>query len=116
MQGPAGDLALQVPKCDFKCTQGAGARLVESHVGGPLALVRDSDLIQIDVEARRIDVLLSDEVLAERRAAWRAPPPRFNRGYGTLYLKHIQQADQGCDFDFLEPVAWQNSIGEPEIH
>jgi len=88
----------------------------ESHVGGPLALVRDGDLIQIDVEARRIDLLLSEAVLAERRAAWQAPPPRFNRGYGTLYLKHIQQADQGCDFDFLEPVARQGSSGEPEIH
>ena len=88
----------------------------ESHVGGPLALVCDGDMIRIDVEARRIDLLVSDAVLTERRAGWQAPPPRFTRGYGTLYLKHIQQADQGCDFDFLEPVVRQDPTDEPEIH
>ena len=89
----------------------------ESHVGGPLALVRDGDRISIDIEARRLDLLVSDEELAKRKAAWKAPEAKFTRGYGVLYLKHIQQADKGCDFDFLEPdhVA-ARAGGEPEIH
>ena len=89
----------------------------ESHVGGPLALVRDGDKISIDIEARRLDLQVSDEELAKRKAAWKAPAPKFTRGYGVLYLKHIQQADKGCDFDFLEPehVA-AGAAGEPEIH
>ena len=74
----------------------------ESHIGGPLALIRNGDLITLDVDARRIDVKLSDEELNARKATWRQPSPKFSRGYGALYLKHIQQADQGCDFDFLQ--------------
>jgi dihydroxy-acid dehydratase len=73
----------------------------ESFVGGPLALVRDGDLITLDVPARRLDLLVDADELARRRAAWTAPPPRFERGYGALYAEHITQADQGCDFDFL---------------
>jgi dihydroxy-acid dehydratase len=88
----------------------------ESHIGGPLALVQDGDLICLDIEARRIDLLLTDEVIAQRRAAWKAPEPKFKRGYGTLYLKHIQQADKGCDFDFLEPEPVTPNNDEPEIH
>ncbi|MFC5499513.1 L-arabinonate dehydratase [Caenimonas terrae] len=87
----------------------------ESHVGGPLALVRDGDLIALDVEARRIDMLVDQEELARRQAAWKAPAPKFTRGYGVLYLKHIQQADTGCDFDFLGPEP-AVAGGEPEIH
>ncbi len=92
----------------------------ESHIGGPLALVRDGDMIQIDVQARRLDLLIGDAELAQRRAARQAPSVKFTRGYGKLYLKHIQQADKGCDFDFLEPddeSARQHlPPGEPEIH
>jgi dihydroxy-acid dehydratase len=88
----------------------------ESHVGGPLALVRDGDMIELDVAARSIDMLVSDEELASRRAAWTAPQPKFTRGYGVLYLKHIQQADTGCDFDFLETEKARPAEGEPEIH
>jgi dihydroxy-acid dehydratase len=92
----------------------------ESHIGGPLALVRDGDMIQIDVQARRLDLLIGDAELAQRRSAWQAPSVKFTRGYGKLYLKHIQQADKGCDFDFLEPddeSARQHlPPGEPEIH
>jgi dihydroxy-acid dehydratase len=88
----------------------------ESHVGGPLALVQDGDEICLDIEARRIDLLISDTEMAQRRAAWQAPEPKFKRGYGTLYLKHIQQADKGCDFDFLEPEPVAPKNGEPEIH
>jgi dihydroxy-acid dehydratase len=87
----------------------------ESHVGGPLALVQDGDLIQLDIAGRRIDLLISEQEMAQRKAAWKAPAPKFQRGYGTLYLKHIQQADKGCDFDFLLPEGAQEK-GEPEIH
>ncbi|MEY2659060.1 MAG: hypothetical protein RLZZ123_232 [Pseudomonadota bacterium] len=87
----------------------------ESHVGGPLALVKNGDMIRLDIPGRRIDLLISEEEMAKRKSAWQAPPPKFQRGYGTLYLKHIQQADKGCDFDFLLPEGDQNK-GEPEIH
>jgi dihydroxy-acid dehydratase len=89
----------------------------ESHVGGPLALVRDGDLVALDVDGRRIDLLVSEEELAHRRAAWQPPEPKFTRGYGVLYLKHVGQADTGCDFDFLETERAQAAQGgEPEIH
>jgi dihydroxy-acid dehydratase len=88
----------------------------ESHVGGPLALVQDGDLIELDVAARRLQLLVSDEVLAERRAAWRPPPPKFTRGYGVMYLRHVAQADTGCDFDFLETEGPTATDGDPEIH
>jgi dihydroxy-acid dehydratase len=87
----------------------------ESHVGGPLALVKDGDLIRLDVQARTIDLLISEEEMNKRKAAWTPAVPKFNRGYGALYLKHIQQADQGCDFDFLEPETAEDST-DPEIH
>jgi dihydroxy-acid dehydratase len=85
----------------------------ESHVGGPLALVRDGDLIELDVPARRLELKVSDAELAARRAAWTAPPARYSRGFGALYLEHVTQADQGCDFDFLEAGA---ATPDPEIH
>jgi dihydroxy-acid dehydratase len=73
----------------------------EAAVGGPLALVRDGDLIELDVPGRTLNVLLSEEELSRRRAAWQQPPPKFRRGYGKLFLDHVLQADEGCDFDFL---------------
>ncbi len=85
----------------------------ESHIGGPLALVRDGDVIELDVGARRLTLAVSDDELAKRRAAWRQPPPKYGRGYGALYLQHITQANEGCDFDFLEAGA---PTPEPEIH
>ncbi|MDH1523899.1 L-arabinonate dehydratase [Achromobacter mucicolens] len=88
----------------------------ESYVGGPLALVKDGDRITLDVPNRRLDLLIPDAELAKRRAAWQAPPPRFERGYGVLYLKHIGQADTGCDFDFLQSEERAAPPGEPEIH
>ena len=75
----------------------------ESHVGGPLALVRDGDLVTLDVDARRIAMEVSDEEIARRRAEWLRPIPKFSRGYGVMFLKHVEQADTGCDFDFLAP-------------
>ena len=87
----------------------------ESHVGGPLALVQNGDLIKLDIEGRRIDLMISEKEMMNRKKAWKAPAPKFERGYGTLYLKHIQQANQGCDFDFLLPEV-SKPEGEPEIH
>ena len=88
----------------------------ESHVGGPLALVQDGDLITLDVEERSLNMAVGDSELARRRAAWKAPSAKFTRGYGVLYLKHIQQADKGCDFDFLETEQRVIQTSEPEIH
>ncbi|MEO8134112.1 MAG: dihydroxy-acid dehydratase, partial [Betaproteobacteria bacterium] len=85
----------------------------ESFVGGPLAFVRDGDLIELDVAARKLELKVSDAVLERRRAAWTRPTPKFERGFGALYQQHITQADQGCDFDFLEGTA---ATPEPEIH
>ena len=85
----------------------------EAFVGGPLALVRDGDRIELDVPGRRLQLLVDDAELASRKAQWKCPPPRFHRGFGALYLKHVTQADKGCDFDFLEGGA---STPEPEIH
>jgi dihydroxy-acid dehydratase len=85
----------------------------ESHVGGPLAFVRDGDLIELDVAGRRLTLDVSDEELDKRRADWQQPAPKFARGYGALYLQHINQADEGCDFDFLESGP---DTPEPEIH
>ncbi|HEX2829391.1 MAG TPA: L-arabinonate dehydratase [Burkholderiales bacterium] len=85
----------------------------ESYVGGPLAFVQDGDVIELDVEARKLELKVSEAELARRRAAWTPPKPRFTRGYGALFARHITQADKGCDFDFLhagEPTP------DPEIH
>jgi dihydroxy-acid dehydratase len=73
----------------------------ESHAGGPLALVRTGDLVTLDVPARSLRVEISDAELDGRRAQWRPPAPRYQRGYGALFSEHVTQADQGCDFDFL---------------
>ena len=73
----------------------------ESAVGGPLALVRSGDFITIDAAGRRLEVEVSDEELARRRAEFVPPPPAYERGYGRLYIDHVQQADKGVDFDFL---------------
>jgi len=86
----------------------------ESAVGGPLALVRSGDRITVDVPARRIHLEVSDDELARRRAAWTPPPPRYERGYGWLFSRHILQADDGCDFDFLE-TAFGAAVPEPVI-
>jgi dihydroxy-acid dehydratase len=85
----------------------------ESFVGGPLALVRTGDEIEVDVAARRIHLHVTDDELARRRAAWTPPEPRYERGYGAMFSAHIGQADEGCDFDFLAGTA---PTPEPEIH
>lgn len=86
----------------------------EAFVGGNLALVRTGDLIRVDVEKRRLDVLISEAELAERRAQWLPPKPRYERGYGWLFQRHVAQANEGCDFDFLTD-SFGESAGEPDI-
>jgi dihydroxy-acid dehydratase len=86
----------------------------EAAVGGPLALVRDGDEIELDVPNRRLTLRVPDEELARRRAAWTPRPPHFERGYGRLFLDHVLQAHQGVDFDFLvgkSPVRFEDSAG-----
>jgi dihydroxy-acid dehydratase len=85
----------------------------ESFVGGPLALVRTGDEIEVDVAQRRLHLHVPDEELARRKAAWVAPQPRYERGYGRMFQEHIGQADEGCDLDFLEHG---EPTPEPEIH
>jgi dihydroxy-acid dehydratase len=85
----------------------------ESYIGGPLAFVRDGDLIELDVPTRQLNLRVSGEELAKRRAAWIKPEPRYRRGFGALFSEHVSQADQGCDFDFLQSGS---VTPEPEIH
>jgi dihydroxy-acid dehydratase len=85
----------------------------EAYVGGPLALVEDGDIIELDVARRKLDLKVDEAELARRRAAWKQPPSRYARGWGLMFSRHISQADKGCDFDFLEGTA---PIPEPEIH
>src|SRR5260370_11086737 len=78
----------------------------ESFVGGPLALVKDGDMIELDVPARRLHLEVSDTELMARKAAWQPPKRPFERGFGVMHQLHVTQANKGCDFDFLEePVS-----------
>src|SRR5881296_594552 len=86
----------------------------ESAVGGPLALVRDGDEIELDVPKRTLTLRVADEELGRRRLAWKPRPPRSTRGYGRLFLDHVLQANEGCDFDFLRgrtPVRAEDTAG-----
>jgi len=85
----------------------------ESFVGGPLNFVQTGDEIEIDVDKRSIHLHVSETEMARRKAAWKKPPPKYPRGYGAMFSEHIGQADQGCDFDFLQGRA---EMPEPEIH
>ncbi len=85
----------------------------ESYVGGPLALVRDGDLISLSVSRRALNVLITEDEFARRRAGWIAPEPQYLRGFGALYSEHVTQAHEGCDFRFLERPG---ETPEPEIH
>jgi dihydroxy-acid dehydratase len=85
----------------------------ESYIGGPLALVRDGDIIELDVPSRRLELHVSEEELARRRAEWQPAVRRYERGFGALYLEHVTQAHEGCDFDFLQRGP---DTPEPEIH
>lgn len=85
----------------------------ESFVGGPLALLKEGDLVELDVPARMLNMQVSAEELGRRRSAWKPREGIYPRGYGKLFMQHIKQANEGCDFDFLEGTA---PIPEPEIH
>ena len=87
----------------------------EAFVGGPLALVKTGDMVRVSVAARSLDMLVDDGELAARKAAWQAPTPRYERGYGVMFARHIKQADQGCDFDFLE-TDYGAPVEEPAIY
>ena len=85
----------------------------EAAIGGPLAALRNGDLVTVDVAGRRLHAHLSDEEIAGRLKGWTAPRKDYPRGYNRLYAQHVRQAHEGCDFDFLEGAG---GIGEPEIH
>jgi dihydroxy-acid dehydratase len=87
----------------------------ESYVGGPLALVRNGDLVSIDIPSRRIHLDISDAELAQRQADWKPLPKRYERGYGYMFSQHIMQAHEGCDFDYLE-TSFGAPVSEPAIH
>jgi dihydroxy-acid dehydratase len=87
----------------------------EAYIGGPLALIRTGDIIEVDVPNRSLSVDLTDEELEARRADWTPPEPRYERGYGWMFSRHIEQADKGCDFDFLK-TEFGGPVPEPEIN
>ena len=87
----------------------------ESYVGGPLALVKTGDIISVDVAERSISLDVAEEEIARRRAGLVAPPPRYERGYGWMFLRHVRQANDGCDFDFLQ-TDFGTATGEPAIY
>ena len=75
----------------------------EAAAGGPLAIVQTGDPIRLNVAERKLDLLLSDQEISRRLGNWKLPPTAHLRGYPRLYIDHVLQADQGCDFDFLRP-------------
>jgi dihydroxy-acid dehydratase len=85
----------------------------EAHIGGPLAAVRNGDLITVDVGKRSLHLHLSDAEIAQRLKTWSPPPRDYPRGYNKLFAQHVRQAHEGADFDFLEG---SEGIPEPEIH
>ena len=85
----------------------------ESALGSPLALVEDGDLIELDVEARKLDLLVESDELEERKNRWKAPESRYRRGFARLYQEHVSQANLGCDFDFL--LGTPGETREPDI-
>jgi dihydroxy-acid dehydratase len=87
----------------------------EAYIGGPLSLVRNGDMISVDVAQRRITLDVDEATLTKRAAERKAPAARFERGYGWMFARHISQADQGCDFDFLRSD-FGASPGEPAIY
>jgi len=85
----------------------------ESFVGGPLALVKNGDLVELDVDKRQLNLKISPEEMQKRKSAWKPAARKYDRGYGAIFSQHVKQADEGCDFDFLEGTA---PTPEPEIH
>ena len=87
----------------------------EAYIGGPLALIKNGDIIEVDIPNRKLSVDISESGMQKRRDQWAAPKSRFKRGYGYIYSKHIEQADKGCDFDFLR-TDFGSAVKEPDIN
>ena len=87
----------------------------EAYIGGPLALIKNGDIIEVDIPERKLNFDISENELINRRDKWKEPEPRYERGYGYIYSKHIEQADKGCDFDFLKSD-FGSTVEEPEIN
>ena len=87
----------------------------EAFIGGPLALIKTGDIIEVDIPNRKLNVDISESEIKKRKAEWVEPKPRFERGYGYIYSKHIEQADKGCDFDFLR-TDFGSAVKEPDIY
>jgi dihydroxy-acid dehydratase len=85
----------------------------EAYVGGPLALVRNGDRIELDVEKKVLNLKISEDEFKTRKQAWKRPPLKYERSYGAIFSRHVKQANEGCDFDFLEGTA---PTADPEIH
>ena len=87
----------------------------EAYIGGPLALLRNGDIVEVDVPRRSLNMKVDADELVRRRSAWSPPPARYGRGYGWMYARHIEQANKGCDFDFLR-TAFGPPVEEPSIY
>ena len=87
----------------------------EAAIGGPLALIKTGDIIRVNVHERRLDMDVSQAELGERLALWTPPKPHFERGFGWMFSRHIKQANEGCDFDFLE-TDFGAPVAEPAIY
>ena len=87
----------------------------ESYIGGPLAMVKNGDMVSVDIDARAIRLEITDEEMARRKAQWKPPAKHYERGYGYAFSKHILQANEGCDFDFLQ-TGFGAPVGEPAIY
>jgi dihydroxy-acid dehydratase len=87
----------------------------EAFIGGPLALIKTGDIIRVDIPNRKLDVDVSESEMKKRKEEWVEPKPRYERGYGYMYSKHIEQADKGCDFDFLR-TDFGAIVEEPDIN
>ena len=87
----------------------------ESYIGGPLALVKTGDMIDLDIPNRTINMRVPEAELAVRRAAWQKPAPIYERGFGWMFSRHISQAEKGCDFDFLQ-TDFGAPVKEPAIN
>jgi dihydroxy-acid dehydratase len=77
-------------------------------------LLKTGDIVRLDLENRRLDMLVDEAEITRRRADWKAPEPRYARGYGHMFARHVTQADKGCDFDFLQRD-FGAAVGEPDI-
>ena len=87
----------------------------EAFIGGPLALIKTGDIIEVDIPNRKLDVNISESEMKKRKEDWVEPKPRFERGYGYMYSKHVEQANKGCDFDFLR-TNFGVAVQEPDIN